>query len=53
MNSKLVDVETVLEIIDDIPALTGDEELLKEEIRKALKMMPVIDLKVPSEYMEF
>lgn len=53
MNSRLVDVETVLEIIDGIPALSGDEELLKEEIRKAINNMPVIELLVPAEYIEY
>lgn len=53
MNEKLVDVDTVLEIIGNIPALSKDEELLKEEIKKAIAIMPVIELFVPVEYIEY
>lgn len=50
---RLVDINTVIEIIEEIPGLSDDEDMFKKEVIKALKMMPVIDLKVPSEYMEF
>lgn len=49
---KLVEIDTVLEIIEDIPALDNSEMAYKTEVLQAIRNMAIIEVNIPHEYFE-